>query len=97
MRLGKVIGKVTLSRQVESFTGGRWLVVRPLSREALAGAAAPAEPSLVCYDRLGAANGNIVGYVEGREAAQPFEDDVPVDAYAALIVDTINYMPPKKP
>ena len=97
MRLGKVIGKVTLSRQVDSFTGGRWLVVRPLSREALAGTAAPTESSLVCYDRLGAGNGNIIGYVEGREAAQPFDQDVPVDAYAALIVDTINYMPPKKP
>ena len=95
MRLGKVIGKVTLSRQVDSFTGGRWLVVRPLNREALAGGA-PTEPSLVCYDKLGAGNGNIIGYVEGREAAQPFDQDTPVDAYAAMIVDTINYMPPKK-
>ncbi|MBM3891849.1 MAG: ethanolamine utilization protein EutN [Verrucomicrobia bacterium] len=95
MRLGKVIGKVTLSRQVDSFAGGRWLVVRPLSREALAGAA-PTEASLVCYDRLGAGDGNIIGYVEGREAAQPFDEDTPVDAYTALIVDTINYMPPKR-
>ncbi len=96
MKLGKVIGKVTLSRQVDSFTGGRWLVVQPLNREALSGKGRPTDPSLVCYDNLGAGVGSIIGYVEGREAAQPFEQDTPLDAYNALIVDTINYMPPKK-
>ena len=29
MRLGKVIGRVTLSQMIPAFEGGRWLVVNP--------------------------------------------------------------------
>ena len=62
----------------------------------LAGEPAPNEWSLICYDSLGAGLGDTIGYVEGAEASQPFEKPTPMDAYNALIVDKINYMPPKK-
>jgi microcompartment protein CcmK/EutM len=33
MRLGTVIGRVTLSKTVEGLRGARWLVVSPFTRE----------------------------------------------------------------
>jgi microcompartment protein CcmK/EutM len=95
MRLGKVIGKVTLSKQLDSLAGGRWLLVWPINRQMLSGRPSPPEWSLVCYDNLGAGPGDTIGYIEGHEASVPFDRDTPVDAYSAIIVDAINYMPPK--
>jgi microcompartment protein CcmK/EutM len=99
MRLGQVIGRVTLSRQDPAYLGGRFLVVQPLSREQFAGA--PLQPlakipSLVVYDNLGAGVGHIIGFTEGAEATAPFEKPTPVDAINAGIVDTIFYQPPKR-
>ena len=33
MRLGKVIGRVTLSQTIPAFEGARWLVVNPYTRD----------------------------------------------------------------
>ena len=33
MRLGKVIGRVTLSQMIPSFEGGRWLLVNPYTHD----------------------------------------------------------------
>jgi microcompartment protein CcmK/EutM len=96
MRIGKVIGKVTLSKRLDSLAGGRWLLVWPLNRQLLSGRPSAPEWSLVCYDSLGAGLGDTIGYVEGHEASLPFDDDTPVDAYNTMIVDTLNYLPPKK-
>ncbi len=98
MKLGTVIGRVTLSRAVDSLKGGTFLVVSPLTREQLAaGLDAPArmgkEPSLVIYDNLGADVRQIVGYEEGREAAQPFEQPTPVDAINVALADKMFYRP----
>lgn len=98
MKLGTVIGRVTLSRAVDSLQGGTFLVVSPLTREQFAqGLDAPAkmgkEPSLVIYDNLGAAVRQIVGYEEGREAAQPFEQPTPVDAINVVLADEMFYRP----
>ena len=98
MKLGTVIGRVTLSRAVDSLQGGRFLVVSPLSREQFAaGLNAPAgmgkDPSLVVYDDLGADVRQVIGYEEGREAAQPFAQPTPVDAINAVLVDEIFYSP----
>lgn len=97
MRLGHVIGRVTLSRQDPAFTGARFLVVQPLSREQFQGA--PLVPlakgnSVVVYDNLGAGVGHIIGFTEGAEATAPFKDPTPVDAFSAAIVDAIHYAPP---
>ena len=50
--------------------------------------------SLVAVDALGAAEGQMVAFTEGREASNPFwPDAVPVDAYCSLIVDSISIQP----
>ena len=98
MKLGAVIGRVTLSVALPAFEGARWLVVSPFTRADFARGrqeplASGAEPSLVVYDDLGAGVGQTIGYVEGREAAQPFEKPTPVDAVSAALVDEIFYSP----
>jgi len=98
MRLGTVIGRVTLSKAEPALTGARWLVVSPFTREHFQqGTEQPAglskDPSLVVYDNLGAGVGNTIGFVEGREAAQPFDQPTPIDAISAAMVDYIFYNP----
>ena len=98
MRLGTVIGRVTLNKTVPSLLGGRWLIVSPFTREhfqrgseTLAGLSK--DPSLVVYDDLGGGVRQTIGFVEGREAASPFEAPTPVDAINAALVDEIFYNP----
>lgn len=98
MKLGTVIGRVTLSKTVKSLEGGRFLVVRPFSRQQFAAgldalASMGTDPSLVVYDAVGGAPGHVIGYVEGREAAQPFVVPTPVDAINAALVDEMFYSP----
>lgn len=101
MKLGTVIGRVTLSRGVEALKGGRFLVVSPFSREQYAAglAAKPGmgrEPSLIVYDDLGGGVGQVIGYEEGREAAQPFDQPTPIDAINAALMDEMFYRPFEK-
>ncbi len=43
------------------------------------------------WDELSAGDRSLVGVCEGPEAAQPFRPDIkPIDAYAALLLDTID-------
>jgi ethanolamine utilization protein EutN len=98
MKLGTVIGRVTLSRSLDLLRGGRFLVVSPFSREQYAlglekGAGMGKDPSLVVYDNIGAGVGHVIGYEEGREAAQPFEVYPPIDAINCALVDYLNYSP----
>jgi carbon dioxide concentrating mechanism protein CcmL len=98
MRLGTVIGRVTLNKTVPSLIGGRWLLVSPFTREHFQrGSETPEglskDPSLVVYDNLGGGVGQTIGFVEGREAASPFEEPTPVDAINAALVDEIFYNP----
>ncbi|MBU6399209.1 MAG: ethanolamine utilization protein EutN [Verrucomicrobia bacterium] len=98
MRLGTVIGRVTLSRTVPALAGARWLVVSPFTRDhfqsdANARPGLSKDPSLVVYDALGGGVGQTIGFVEGREAAQPFDEPTPVDAINAALVDAIFYSP----
>jgi len=98
MKLGSVIGRVTLAKSVPELKGARWLIISPFTREhfqrgpeSLAGLSK--DPSLVVYDNLGGGIGQTIGYVEGREAAQPFEKSPPIDAINAALVDDIFYNP----
>ena len=98
MKLGSVIGRVTWSKTVPTLTGARWLIVSPVTREHYQqGQDTPRgmskDPSLVVYDDLGGGVGQTIGYVEGREAAQPFEGPTPVDAINAALVDDVFYSP----
>ncbi len=98
MRLGAVIGRVTLSKTIDELRGARWLIISPFTREHFQqGENTPAglskDPSLVIYDDLGGGVGQTVGFVEGREAAQPFDKPAPIDAINAALVDNIFYSP----
>ncbi len=98
MRLGRVVGRVTLSHTTGGLEGARWLLVNPLTRDRLpAAAAAPegltSEPTLVVYDNLGGGVGDIIGFVEGREAAQPLEGRAAIDAISAALIDTVFHQP----
>jgi microcompartment protein CcmK/EutM len=98
MRLGSVIGRVTLSKTVPALAGARWLVVSPFTREHFQrGSQEPlglsADPSVVVYDDLGGGVGQTIGFVEGREAAAPFSAPTPIDAISAALVDEIFYSP----
>jgi microcompartment protein CcmK/EutM len=98
MRLGAVIGRVTLSATVPPLVGARWLIVSPFTRDHFRNSTETSpslskDPSLVVYDDLGAGVGQTIGFVEGREAASPFEQPTPVDAINAALVDEIFYSP----
>ena len=101
MKFGTVIGRVTLSKTVPSLEGARWLIVSPFTREHFQqGADAPPgvskDPSPIVYDDIGGGVGQTIGYVEGREAASPFDQPTPIDAVNAALVDEIFYSPFKK-
>lgn len=98
MRLGTVIGRVTLSKSLPVLRGARWLIVNPFTREHFGGDQArplrlSPDPSPVIYDNLGGGPGDIVGFVEGREAAMPFAEPTPVDAINVSMVDEIFHSP----
>lgn len=92
MRLGIVRGHVVLNPCVESFKCRTLTVVEPVTMENLrAGNGQGGGKALIVLDELGAAEGQMIAFTEGSEAANPFwPDRVPVDAYCALIVDSID-------
>lgn len=98
MKLGCVIGRVTLSTSVPALSGGRFLIVTPYTNDHMQRGSSPPpglsrDYSTVVYDNLGAGLGDSVGFEEGREAAMPFEQPTPVDAFNAAIIDEVNYRP----
>jgi microcompartment protein CcmK/EutM len=94
VRIARVIGVVTLNRQVKELAPGRYLIVRPCSRENLSGRKAPEEEPIVAYDELSAREGDLTGVVEGREATAPFwPKRVPYDCYNAAILDEVDFRP----
>jgi microcompartment protein CcmK/EutM len=90
MRIGTVMGRVTLSVRIKEYSGERLLLVLPWRRETLAGAE-KYDPAIVVYDQFGANVGQNIVISEGREAACPFPNPTPVDAYCAALVDDIFY------
>ncbi|MDR1289743.1 MAG: carbon dioxide concentrating mechanism protein CcmL [Planctomycetaceae bacterium] len=93
MRIGKVIGTLTLSKLHESLRGSSWRIVVPLGESNLRdgeGAVLDSE-ELVVYDDLAAGDGVLIAFTEGAEAAKPFYPSAkPVDAYNAAILDKID-------
>lgn len=97
MRLGHVIGRVTLSQWDPAYKGARFLLVQPFTRAEFAGKGPTplaAGSSVVVYDNLGAGVGHVIGFTEGAEATAPFDTPTPVDAFNAAIIDEIFYTPP---
>jgi ethanolamine utilization protein EutN len=90
MRIGEVIGTVTLVKAHPTFTGARWLIAVPCSLRALAEDRRGDGEDLVVYDNLGAGAGALIGVSEGVEAAAPFyPNKVPVDAFCGCILDHV--------
>ncbi len=89
MRIGKVVGRICLSRAYDALVGGRFLIVAVQDRFSLAGQPRQSAESLVVYDNLGAGDGDLIAFTESREATMPFypEKRVPLDAYNAAILD----------
>ncbi len=91
MRIGEVIGTVTLAVQHPSLAGGRLRVVVPLSSANLQGDATHRGEPIVVYDDLGAGQKSLVGISESREAAQPFHPhEKPIDANITAILDSLD-------
>ena len=91
MRVGNVIGKVTLARCHPMVVGGTWLVVVPLTQTGFKGDLNGREEPVIVYDEWGAGLGAMIGMSEGAEAGAPFHPDPkPLDAYNACILDTIE-------
>ena len=76
MRIGEVIGTVTLSRCHPTFVGARLKLVIPLSLADLTTDQPHTAEAIVAWDQLGAGLGSLVALSEGPEAAQPFRPDV---------------------
>lgn len=96
MRLGIVRGHVVLSTAVPALQGTSLLLVEPVTARNLAARNGQGGgKTLVVADRLAPATGQMVGIVEGREAANPFHPaPTPVDAYCAVIVNDYRFEPP---
>jgi ethanolamine utilization protein EutN len=91
MRIGRIIGTVTLNRAHASMQGARYRLAVPLSLANLRHESAEEAEELVVYDELGAGVGSLIAISEGAEAAQPFRPEIkPIDAYNAAILDHID-------
>ena len=91
MRIGEVIGKVSLCSPHALLAGATWLIVVPLSCEGDHGDLVLRGEPFVVFDELGAREGNRIAISEGAEAAAPFHPETkPIDAYNAAILDQIE-------
>jgi len=91
MRIGKVLGSVTVSQRHESMLGASFRLVRPLTWDELTGRGEKRHEEIVVMDEIGSHEGQLVALSEGREAAMPFYPDVkPVCGYVAAILDSLE-------
>jgi len=91
MRIGEVIGTVTLSRVHPTLAGKTLKLVVPLLWEHLLGRTSQPAEEIVVLDELGAGVGAQIAMSEGREAAMPFYPEIkPVDAYNAALLDSLT-------
>ena len=94
MRIGKVIGKLSLCKGHPSMLGKRYVLLLPQSLNALAGKPGPMVEELVAVDEFGATENTLVGFSEGGEAAVPYAPEKkPVDAYVGCIIDDLSLVP----
>jgi microcompartment protein CcmK/EutM len=91
MRIGRVVGRLCLNSTYETLVGARFLIIAVQDRFALKGEKRQTSEYLVCYDNLGAREGDLIAFGESREACMPFypEKRVPLDAYNAAILEQL--------
>lgn len=90
MRMGTVIGRVTLSQRHPRYRGERLLVTLPWTEKTFT-TGRDWSYSIVVYDEMGAGTDQTIAVSEGREAACPFPHPCPVDAYCAALIDEYFY------
>ncbi len=100
MRIGKVVGTVTLSRQHPTLMNHRLRLVIPLDLQQLARGpnvdpwSGDPDDVVVAWDFCSAGLDSIVALAEGPEAAQPFLPELkPIDAGIAALLDEVNVDP----
>lgn len=95
MKVGRVIGRVVLSNRTPELPVGRWLLVSPMGRQEIVDldrSIISKQSSPVVFDDIGAGLGDLIGYTEGGEAIKPFDHPVPIDAYNACILDSVEIL-----
>jgi ethanolamine utilization protein EutN len=91
MRIGEIIGSVTLSRCHPSLRGASWRIVVPLDRAGLRDRQTGRGEPFILFDELGSGEGSLVAISDGAEASAPFyPDQKPIDAYCTAILDQLN-------
>ena len=92
MRMGKVIGRLTMNVCDPKMIGGRFLLVRAYDPKGLREDRPGTGEVVVVYDEIGGRLGDRVSFSEGREAAMPFwPGKVAVDAYLVALLDEVTY------
>ena len=92
MRIGEVIGRLTLNKCDPKMIGGRFLIVQPHDPASLRENRLGKGEVVVVYDQTGGRLGDRVAFSEGREAAMPFYPDrVALDAYLVCLLDSVTY------
>ena len=89
MYMGRIIGHIEARIRLPNFEGRRLLLIQPVDfREK------PIRWPIVACDCTGSggpSEGSLVAYVEGREAANPFDPPIPVDACVVALIDAWEY------
>ncbi|MCL2330149.1 MAG: EutN/CcmL family microcompartment protein [Phycisphaerae bacterium] len=92
MRIGDVIGKVTLSVCDPKLVGKPLAIVQPHTQQSLRQDGLGTDEVVVCIDEMNCRVGDRVGFSEGREAAMPWHPvKVAVDAYIGCLLDEVTY------
>ncbi len=94
MKVCRVIGSVVLGQSLLP-GGGRLVLASPLGRAELATperVLISRQPTQVVFDHLGAGVGDLIGVTEGGEAMRPFSQPMPIDAYAACLLDQVTLL-----
>jgi microcompartment protein CcmK/EutM len=96
MKVGRIIGRVSLVRPHESVRGRKFVLAVPLSLDSLREPPADTEllakaEELVAIDELGVTPGDLVGLSDGAEAANAYHPKPkPVDAYVTCLLDRLD-------
>ncbi|GAB6166247.1 EutN/CcmL family microcompartment protein [Thermostilla marina] len=97
MRMGKVIGTVTLHKKHPALVGGRFKIIVPYMLDDLLmidEVSLPKNEELISYDDLNAGVGELVAFSEGPESARPYFPDLkPMDTNITAILDTLDVVP----
>ena len=84
MRIGEIIGSVTLSRCHPSLRGARWRIVVPLDQAGLRGSQSGRGEPFVLFDELGSGEGSLVAIsVRTRASRSSYVIRVAIARHAA--------------